>query len=63
MDLDAPVRELMHANPMSIESGKLASEALHLMEEQKIMVLFVYEEKPENIVGIVHMHDILQGGL
>jgi len=63
MDLDAPVRELMHANPMTIESARLASEALHLMEEQKIMVLFVHEGEKENIVGIVHMHDILQGGL
>ena len=63
MDLDAPVRELMHSNPMKIESGKLASEALHVMEEHKIMVLFVYEGTENNIVGIVHMHDILQGGL
>jgi len=63
MDLDAPVRELMHSNPMKIESGKLASEALHVLEERKIMVLFVYEGAENNIVGIVHMHDILQGGL
>jgi len=63
MDLDAPVRELMHRNPMKIEAGKLASEALHLMEERKIMVLFVCDESEEKVVGIVHMHDILQGGI
>ncbi|ATX79493.1 arabinose-5-phosphate isomerase [Mariprofundus aestuarium] len=63
MDLDAPVRELMHRNPMKIDAGKLASEALHLMEERKIMVLFVCAENEEKVVGIVHMHDILHGGI
>lgn len=63
MDLDAPVRNLMHANPMKIEAGKLATEALRLMEDLKILVLFVYLDREENIVGVVHMHDILQGGL
>ncbi|ATX82123.1 arabinose-5-phosphate isomerase [Mariprofundus ferrinatatus] len=63
MDLDAPVRELMHINPTKIEAGKLASEGLRLMEDLKIMVLFVHEGSEDNIVGIVHMHDILQGGI
>lgn len=63
MDLDAPVEELMHKKPMKIEAGRLASEGLRLMEEHKIMVLFVYELSEDNVVGIVHMHDILQGGM
>ncbi len=61
MDLDAAVCSLMHTNPARIEAGKLVSEGLHLMEEKKITVLFVYEEREENIVGAVHMHDILKG--
>ncbi|PJA31063.1 MAG: D-arabinose 5-phosphate isomerase, partial [Zetaproteobacteria bacterium CG_4_9_14_3_um_filter_53_7] len=62
MDLDAPVQSLMHRNPMFITAGKLASEALLVMEERKIMVLFVLDEQ-QQLRGVVHMHDILQGGL
>ena len=62
MDLDAPVQTLMHSNPMHISAGKLASEALLIMEERKIMVLFVLDEQ-QQLRGVVHMHDILQGGL
>ncbi len=62
MELDAPVRELMHGNPRRISSGKLASEALRIMEEYKIMVLFVIDDQQQT-VGIIHMHDILQAGI
>ena len=61
MDLEAPVCTLMHTHPTRIEASRLASEGLHLMEEKKITVLFVYEGSEENIVGAVHMHDILEG--
>jgi len=63
MELDAPVDGLMHRNPMTIDAGILASEALRIMEEHKIMVLFVLDANQEKLQGIVHMHDILQGGL
>jgi len=62
MDLDAPVQTLMHKKPMNIIPGKLASEALLIMEEHKITVLFVLDEEQE-LLGVVHMHDILHGGL
>ena len=63
MELDAPVHELMHRNPMTIDASLLATEALRIMEEHKIMVLFVLDSNHEKLQGIVHMHDILQGGL
>ena len=62
MDLDAPVACLMHTAPSTIAADRLASEALHLMEDKKITVLFVCDEAGQ-ATGIVHMHDILQGGL
>lgn len=63
MDLDAPVQSMMHTNPMRINASKLASEALLVMEEHKVMVLFVFEGEEKNVTGIIHMHDILQEGL
>jgi arabinose-5-phosphate isomerase len=62
MDLDAPVCELMHRNPRRIFAGKLASEALRVMEKHKIMVLFTTDDQ-NRTVGIIHMHDILQAGI
>lgn len=62
MDLDAPVYTLMHPNPMCIDAGRLASEALRLMEENKVLVLFARDEHGQ-VNGIIHMHDILQGGI
>ena len=62
MDLDAPVCDLMHHNPRRISDGKLASEALRIMENNKIMVLFAADNQGQT-TGIIHMHDILQAGI
>jgi arabinose-5-phosphate isomerase len=62
MDLDAPICKLMHHNPRRIFADKLASEALQIMEKHKIMVLFAADDQ-DRIVGIVHMHNILQAGI
>lgn len=61
LDLDAPVRDLMHRNPRRIHADRLASEALHMMEQYKITVLFVDSE--QNGVGVVHLHDLLEAGV
>jgi len=60
LDIKAPVRTLMHLAPTTIAADKLASEALHCMEIKKITVLFVCNTDRQAI-GVVHMHDILQG--
>jgi len=60
LDIEAPVHTLMHPEPTTIAADKLASEALHCMEARKIMVLFVCDTD-RHAVGVVHMHDILQG--
>ena len=61
-DLEAPVGELMHRNPMRINANKLASEALRVMEDHKITAIFAVDDDQQT-VGIIHMHDILQRGI
>ncbi|HIJ84852.1 MAG: KpsF/GutQ family protein [Magnetococcales bacterium] len=60
--------ELMTANPKTIAPEALAAEALHRMEEKKITTLFVCSESGDNdnlgaVVGVIHLHDLLQAGL
>jgi len=61
-DINVPVHTLMHPEPTTITAGKLASEALHFMEDRKITVLFVCNEQ-QQAIGIIHIHDILQEGI
>ncbi len=61
VDLKAPVGTLGHANPRSIESTHLASEAVRLMEEHQVTTLFVVDD--DNWLGIVHLHDLLKAGV
>ncbi len=62
--LEKQVREIMIENPIKIESGKLAAEAIHIMEERpsQIMVLPVINSKGEPI-GIVRIHDLVKAGV
>jgi len=60
LNIEAPVRKLMHPDPTTITADRLASEALHCMESRKILVLFVCDDA-KHATGVVHMHDILQG--
>ncbi|MBT3394645.1 MAG: KpsF/GutQ family sugar-phosphate isomerase [Waddliaceae bacterium] len=62
--LNVPMKDLMMENPRSIEAGKLAAEAMHVMEDDQkhpIMVLPVTEG--DKLVGVIKMHDIVQSGL
>jgi arabinose-5-phosphate isomerase len=62
VDLDVPVVAVMHAEPRVITEDRLASEAVRMMEEHKITVLFVVD-KADRVVGAVHMHDLLHAGV
>ncbi len=62
VDLDVPVRELIHDKPFTIKANKFASEALRMMEERKITALFVDDDQRRTI-GIIHMHDLLREGV
>jgi arabinose-5-phosphate isomerase len=53
--------EVMTPAPKTIAAGALAAEALKLMNDNQITVLFVVDEdKP---VGILHIHDLLRAGV
>ncbi len=63
--LERPVDELMTKNPKTITSGRLAAEALHIMEKNKprrITVLPVVDETGKAI-GMVHMTDLVRQGV
>ncbi|WP_369060586.1 KpsF/GutQ family sugar-phosphate isomerase [Caulobacter sp. 73W] len=53
--------EVMTPSPLTIAPGALAAEALKLMNDRRITVLFVVEAKRP--VGILHIHDLLRAGV
>jgi arabinose-5-phosphate isomerase len=62
--LEKPMHELMTINALTIEKGKLAWEALKIMQKDPkkfVMVLPVVEKG--KAVGILRMHDIVQAGI
>ena len=59
--LDNVAADVMTAEPTTIDADALAAEALKLMEDRRITVLFVVEHgRP---AGILHIHDILRAGI
>jgi len=62
VDLNAQVGELMHGNPLTIGEDHLASEAVRIMEEKKVTVLFIVDDAGA-AKGVVHMHDLLNAGV
>ena len=53
--------EVMTSHPRTVEPTTLAAEALKLMNEASITVLFVVDDgRP---VGILHVHDLLRAGV
>jgi arabinose-5-phosphate isomerase len=53
--------ELVSLNPKSIQSDRLASEALQLMNSNEITQLIVIDNN--EYVGILHLHNLIQAGL
>ena len=60
-NLTEPVGRFMTTNPYALGPDELASEALHLMHEKNIMLLFICEQN--RLIGAVHMHDLLHAGV
>ena len=61
--LDEPVDMYMTTNPKKIQQDTLVVAALRTMEDYKITSLFVYNDDPSKVIGIVHIHDILREGI
>lgn len=53
--------QVMTRSPLTITPGALAAEALKIMNERRITVLFVVEN--QRPVGILHVHDLLRAGV
>ncbi|WP_445487759.1 KpsF/GutQ family sugar-phosphate isomerase [Niallia sp. 03133] len=60
--LNEKVESLAPDIPIVVEEGTLAVEALQLMENKKITVLPIVNEKNEP-VGMLHLHDLMNLGL
>ena len=60
-NLTDSVGRFMTVTPQSVAPDELASEALRLMHERNITLLFVCEK--ERLVGALHMHDLLHAGV
>jgi arabinose-5-phosphate isomerase len=58
--LAEPAEAIMTLDPRTIRPQATAAEALHVMSERSITVLFVVED--ERPVGILHLHDCLRAG-
>ena len=59
------IADIMNKNPTYLHSGAMAMEAMDLMEnrERPFMVLPVVEEPNGNVVGMIHLHDLVAKGL
>ena len=62
--LEKKAKEIMTKNPIVIESGKLAAEAVYIMEDRpsQIMVLPVVD-KDRRPIGMLRIHDLVKKGM
>jgi len=51
----------MTPNPLAVTPATLSSDALRIMNENAVQVLFVCEDK--QLLGAVHIHDVLRAGV
>ena len=52
----------MTTDPKTIEPGALAARALAMMERHSITSLLILGAGIEPPLGVLHLHDILEGG-
>jgi arabinose-5-phosphate isomerase len=56
--LEHTAAEIMNPNPVTIAQTTLAPAALALMEQKKITSLIVTDAGTQEVLGVVHLHDI-----
>lgn len=56
------VDDVMTVSPHTIAAGRLATEAVRLMELKKITGLMIVDEN-QHLLGALHMHDLLKAGV
>lgn len=60
-DLQDSIGLHMSSNPVTVPPGSLCADALRIMNENAVSVIFV--EDAGKLVGVVHMHDIVRTGI
>ena len=60
---DLEVKEVMTKNPIRVDKEMLALKALSIMNVKKITSLCVTESNKKRIIGIIHIHNILDNGI
>lgn len=56
------MQEVMTVNCRTIDSGTLAAEAVHMLEQHKINALLVVDDA-RHVVGAINIHDLLRAGV
>jgi len=59
--LDEAISVHMTPNPLAVAPSMLSSDALRIMNDNAVSVLFVCEDK--RLVGALHIHDVLRAGV
>jgi len=63
IDLSSAImKDVMSANPKTVNHDVLAAEALNIMESSSITAVIIENQNAQPI-GVVHMHDILRAGV
>ena len=57
------IKKVMKKNPVKVNENMLAVEALSIMSEKKITSLCVYKNNKKKIIGLIHMHNILNANI
>ena len=60
--MDFPVAEVMTRSPITIAADALVAEALEVLSDKITVLLVVDPADPREVVGIVHLHDLLRLG-
>ena len=55
--------EVMKKNPIRVNENMLAAQALSIMNDKKITALCVFRKNKKKIIGLVHMHNILDANI
>ena len=53
----------MKKNPIRVNENILAAEALSIMNDKKITALCVFKKSKKKIIGLIHMHNILNANI
>jgi arabinose-5-phosphate isomerase len=56
-------RDVMHPGPRTVLASEGAEDTLRLMNDCRIMAIFVLSEDDGQPIGLVHVHDFLRAGL